>query len=513
MKKIIFIAVLMVMLSIATTVSAQGGDVHYVRFGETLGTIADQYGVSTQSIMGHNGLANPDLIYVGQPLIIPGSSPANYGTSAGCASYHVVAMGDTLSGIAYNNGISMQVLMQQNGIYNSDLVYIGQKLCLPGSTTYASNVNNYQQQPVASNSQYHIVTGGETVSLIAAKYGVNYAEVMRVNNINSAGFIMVGRKLTIPGYQPSTPTHMPGNTQPVYEEYYEEHVSYQEYHTYGDTPPPAPYVSPPVAPYHGGGNSGDVGTTPPAPEHQPIPAKPTLPEAEHPIEVVINGGVSWVATSNTIPDMDGITTLIVKTGDLYDQEVWIRSGDYQVKGYSDDIFLGEFGAHRFVFRHIPSGDFDVWIEDPDRMSEVAEVHVNPGDRVEVIFGEGVSQSGPTYASPDGWVLNNWNNPSKPKQNIGSWSNILVTAPASGLWMRIESEGGGYQAKCLTGSKGPGSCDFAGLSAGIYRFWIDGTGLIIKTYMDGAAYATFEFGRQPSTRDDSNAVGPVDYTNQ
>ncbi len=97
MRKIIFVVVLMVMLSVATTVSAQGGgNVHYVRFGETLGTIADQYGVSTQSIMGHNGISNPDLIYIGQPLIIPGSSPANYGTSTGCASYHVVAVGETL---------------------------------------------------------------------------------------------------------------------------------------------------------------------------------------------------------------------------------------------------------------------------------------------------------------------------------------------------------------------------------------------------------------------------------
>jgi LysM repeat protein len=512
MKKFIFVVVLMVMLSVATTVSAQGGgNVHYVRFGETLGTIADQYGISTQSIMGHNGISNPDLIYIGQPLIIPGNSAANYGAPTGCASYHVVTVGETLSGIAYNNGMSMQALMQQNGIYNSDLVYIGQKLCLTNSAAYASSTAGYQQ-PVAGNNQYHMVTSGETVSNIATRYGVSYADIMRANNINSAGFIMIGQKLTIPGYQPPVPAQLPGNTSV----YYEEHVSYEEYHTYDNTPPPAPYAAPPSKPYskpHYGGNIGDTGTTPPAPEHQPVPAKPILPEAEHPIEVVINGGVSWVGTANTIPDMNGITTLIVKTGQLYDKEVRIRSGDYEVKGYSDDVFLGEFGAHRFVFRHIPSGDFDVWIEDPDRMSEVVEVHVNAGDRAEVIFDEGVSQSGPTYASPDGWVLNTWNNPSKPKQNIGSWSNILVTAPASGLWIRIESEGGGYQAKCLTGSKGPGSCDFAGLSAGMYRFWIDGTGLVIKTYMDGAAYATFELGRQPSSNDDPNAVGPVDYTNQ
>jgi hypothetical protein len=60
----------------------------------------------------------------------------------------------------------------------------------------------------------------------------------------------------------------------------------------------------------------------------------------------------------------------------------------------------------------------------------------------------------------------------------------------------ESEGGGYRAKCFTGSKGPGACDFAGLMAGIYYIWIDGTDLRLKTYMDGNAYASFTFGYQP-----------------
>jgi hypothetical protein len=85
----------------------------------------------------------------------------------------------------------------------------------------------------------------------------------------------------------------------------------------------------------------------------------------------------------------------------------------------------------------------------------------------------------------------------------------VKTPASGLWVRIESEGQGYEAKCFTGSKGPGTCDLAGLRAGIYYIWIDGTDLTVKTYMDGNAYATFEFGRQPVPGDEDK-VGPVSY---
>jgi hypothetical protein len=139
------------------------------------------------------------------------------------------------------------------------------------------------------------------------------------------------------------------------------------------------------------------------------------------------------------------------------------------------------------------------------------VQVEASQRVEVNFAKGVGFSGPTYASPDGWILANWDNPSKPGENLGGWSNILVRTPASGLWVTIESEGGGYSAKCFTGTKGPGTCDFAGLNAGLYWIQIEGTGLTLKTYMDGNAYAEFEFARQPTdSKEDRDSVGPVYY---
>lgn len=45
--------------------------VHVVERGQELGLIARQYGVDVQAIVALNALANPDLLYVGQELIIP----------------------------------------------------------------------------------------------------------------------------------------------------------------------------------------------------------------------------------------------------------------------------------------------------------------------------------------------------------------------------------------------------------------------------------------------------------
>lgn len=529
MKKYFLIIVLAVVLSVITAgvAGAQGrGNIHYVQFGETLYSVSAKYGVSAQAIMAQNGITNPDMIYVGQPLIIPGGyndnsmgyapNPGAYG----CASYHIVVPGETLSNIAYNNGVSVQELMNQNNLYSMDLVYVGQKICLPATPGYKPQPASYRQSySPPANAYYHTVAGGESLHIIAAHYSVSYVEIMKANNLNTEGLIYAGQTLYIPGYQPLPPAKVAPLVavtlpEPAPAEGYEvfgyEHHSYREYRS---EPPAAPYAAPPHAPKYGGGSFDEtnvVSNAPPAPGHQPVPIAPILPEADDPIEVVVNGGVHWVGISDTIPDPNSITTLIVKTGDQYGTMVRVRSGDYEVKGESDVVHLGEFGPNRFVFRYVPPGDYDVWIEDPERESEVVKVKVNPGDRVEVLFDEGVSQSGPTFASPDGWVLSSWDNPSKPKKNLGGWSNILVKTPASGLWIMIESEGGGYKAKCLTGAKGPGACDFAGLTAGLYWIWIDGTGLTVKTYMDGNAYAVFEFGRQPTSSGDDNAVGPVDY---
>ena len=68
--------------------SGQGHSARYtVRSGDTLSAIGSRFGVSYQAIAAANHLANPNLIYPGQVLTIPGarggsSAPASTGASA-----------------------------------------------------------------------------------------------------------------------------------------------------------------------------------------------------------------------------------------------------------------------------------------------------------------------------------------------------------------------------------------------------------------------------------------------
>jgi LysM repeat protein len=112
--------------------------VYVVQRGDTLSALARQYGTSVQAIAATNGIANPNRIYVGQTLIIPGAvqtSASVWTTSATSATY-VVQPGDTLSSIARRFGVSVQQLAAANGIANLNLIYTGQVLAVQAGAVY-----------------------------------------------------------------------------------------------------------------------------------------------------------------------------------------------------------------------------------------------------------------------------------------------------------------------------------------------------------------------------------------
>ncbi len=102
-----------------------------VRSGDTLSGIAAAYGTTVANLVAINGIKNPNLINVGQVLQLGGNAPApQQNTQAG--GQYTVQPGDTLSGIAQRYGTNYQTLAALNGIANPNLITVGQKITLPG---------------------------------------------------------------------------------------------------------------------------------------------------------------------------------------------------------------------------------------------------------------------------------------------------------------------------------------------------------------------------------------------
>lgn len=93
---------------------------HIVQYGETLSSIATQYGTTYQALASLNGLSNPNMIYAGQVLKV--------NEKVSTTRTYTVRSGDNLSSIASKLGTTYQALAQRNGLSNPNLIYPGQTL-------------------------------------------------------------------------------------------------------------------------------------------------------------------------------------------------------------------------------------------------------------------------------------------------------------------------------------------------------------------------------------------------
>lgn len=109
--------------------------VYQVKPGDTLWHIALLYRVSVSAIVEENGITNPGMIYPGEKLRIPirddGAEADDY--------YYTVSPGDTLSAIAAKYRTTVSKLAAMNHIANPNFIYPGQRLQIPGDSDFGRN--------------------------------------------------------------------------------------------------------------------------------------------------------------------------------------------------------------------------------------------------------------------------------------------------------------------------------------------------------------------------------------
>jgi|GEM_PF-4476646 len=124
-------------VALATPIQARaqssGCTWHTVVAGDTLGNLGWQYHSNALTIAAANSLADPDLIFVGQRLCIPAGVTSRTGggsTTATCI-WHTVVAGDTLGKLGWRTPGGALGIASANNIPNPDLIYVGQRICIP----------------------------------------------------------------------------------------------------------------------------------------------------------------------------------------------------------------------------------------------------------------------------------------------------------------------------------------------------------------------------------------------
>lgn len=155
------------------------GGRYTVRFGDTLSGIAAQHGTTVAVLVQLNGISNPDIIYPGQVIALPGGGNNSSGI------VHVVQSGETLSSIAARYGTTYQAIAVDNGISNPNLIYAGQALAINKPSGGSAKTENYTIQP------------GDTLSGIAAKHGTTVAQLQNWNGISNPDLIYAGNTIRV----------------------------------------------------------------------------------------------------------------------------------------------------------------------------------------------------------------------------------------------------------------------------------------------------------------------------
>ena len=114
-------------------------DRYTVTEGDTLRSIAQRHGVSSAELLAANGLSWKTMMFAGQQLNIPastsGTEPAEIGESI---IRHSVAAGETLEAIARSYGVQPRAIMTANGLDRSSRLVVGQRLVIPDASLMSS---------------------------------------------------------------------------------------------------------------------------------------------------------------------------------------------------------------------------------------------------------------------------------------------------------------------------------------------------------------------------------------
>lgn len=222
MRRFIFILTFFTMLLTGIPAFAQQ-IIHVVQPGENLYRISLRYNVSMAAIAQANGITNFNLIFAGSQLLIPtgGTTPVPTPTPPpGGQTIYVVAPGDYLASIARRFNTTVTAIAQANNIANINIIYVGQRLIIPvGGTIPPTAVPPTGVPPTATPppqvSTYTVVPG-DTLARIAARFNTTVTAIAQLNGITNPNLIFVGQQLRIPGPgQVIPPTTVPGQPTAV----------------------------------------------------------------------------------------------------------------------------------------------------------------------------------------------------------------------------------------------------------------------------------------------------------
>jgi LysM repeat protein len=166
-----------------TALPAYADTTYVVRWGDSLSSIAVHHHTTVRTLARLNGIHPDRVLLAGTALRLP-----SHGASAPPpAARYRVRVGDTLTAIAADYRVGLVTLARANHMRVNGVLVAGRVLKIPGAG----------EARVTLGGRYRVRVG-DTLSGIAASYGMTLSALAHANHLNPSRYLIAGSVLRVP---------------------------------------------------------------------------------------------------------------------------------------------------------------------------------------------------------------------------------------------------------------------------------------------------------------------------
>jgi murein DD-endopeptidase MepM/ murein hydrolase activator NlpD len=184
MRKNFFLLVLVVglLFVVSPAVAQSSGPVYVVQPGDTLSSIAARFNVSINDLMAANDMTNPNLLAVGQQLVIPGLEGVT-----GILDTDVINFGDSFRTLMRRTQVPLPLLRKLNHLVSPTEFYVGASMIIPKQEQTSDLTNRFTPAP------------GESLLELAVKQNTDAWTLTELNALNGTWDALPGDVLYAKG--------------------------------------------------------------------------------------------------------------------------------------------------------------------------------------------------------------------------------------------------------------------------------------------------------------------------
>ena len=152
---------------------------HTVAAGDVLWQIAEQYHLRPETVLWANDIDDPDLLLIGQQLLIPPTDGVLY----------TVRPGDALADVANRYGVEVDAILSSNDLSDANQIVAGTDIFLPGGRPLAAPVDASAIASAEAENEQSLAAAGPPIPLpsnIDALLGTGWLRAQHVTDLYKA---------------------------------------------------------------------------------------------------------------------------------------------------------------------------------------------------------------------------------------------------------------------------------------------------------------------------------------